>query len=82
MALRLPDFTTVKFSELKTNAGDKLPIFKKPPVVLSANADNTEFKIGYTSKDFFRVTIMDYDESLGETAKKIVYATFIIYSTD
>lgn len=76
------DPATINFSELKTSAGDNLPKFAKPPIVIPALESKTIFRIDFTTKDKFGVTIQDIGESQDVTEKKVFYASFIIYPAD
>lgn len=77
-----PDVTPVKFFELRTSSGDRLPKFKKPPIVIPAINGNTTFRIDFTNIDGFGVTILDNGETLEATQKKIYLGSFIVYPVD
>lgn len=72
----------LKFSELKTVSGDRLPIFKKPPIVLSALSNTAEFKITSINNEEFEVLLIVYGVVDSEVIKHVYYGSFIIYSTD
>jgi len=77
------DIQSIKFSQLRTNIGDRLPIFKKPPFVISAWGKQIEYRIGSTTADEFQVQVLDYSGVNEEQSAKITYyASFIIYEAD
>jgi hypothetical protein len=45
----LDSINVYQFSELKTNLGDRLPLFKKPPVVIPITIDNAMFHVARTT---------------------------------
>jgi hypothetical protein len=74
---------TIKFSQLKTNIGDYLPIFKKPPFVISAWGNQIEFKVSSTTTDEFQVQVLDYSGLTVDQSEKITYyGSFIIYEAE
>ena len=68
-----------KFSELKTNTGDKLPLFRKPPIIISAMSNSTEFKILTVTNESFEVSVNVYNLTESEIIKHFYYGAFIIY---
>lgn len=79
----LLDPTTIKFSLLKTNSGDRLPIFKKPPIVIPAWGKQVEFRVTSTTTEEFQIQVIDYSGlNLDQSAKTTYYGSFIIYEVD
>lgn len=73
----------IKFSELRTISGDRLPIFKKPPIVLSALSNTTEFKISSIDNEGFEGMLIVYGVPIDDKmAKNIYYNSFIIYPVE
>jgi type II secretory pathway pseudopilin PulG len=78
-----PDYPldlTIYFKDLKTSSGDKLPSFKNPPVIISANLNNAFVQIGFTYKDHFDITVSVTDTSI--KANNVLYGKFIIYPVE
>jgi len=79
----LLDPTTIKFSQLKTNTGDRLPLFKKPPIVIAAWGKQIEYRVSSVSSQEIQIQVLDYSGVNMEQSAKITYfASFIIYPTD
>jgi Ca2+/Na+ antiporter len=76
-------YAKLKFSELRTITGDRLPVFKRPPIILSALVNTTEFKIMSIDNESFEVWLTVYGVPIDEKmAKTSYYGSFIIYPTD
>lgn len=74
------DPVTIKFSELKTSNGDRLPVFHRPPIVISGFNKSTRFDIYSVSENDFKVMVMaDGMEINDGYYKTTFYASFIIY---
>ena len=79
----LSDPTTFKFANLKTSTGDRLPQFKKPPIVLTAYLEKAEIKISSITATEFQVQVFDYGGiTIEESEKKTYNSSFIIYEVE
>jgi hypothetical protein len=81
--LGLLDPQIIKFSQLKTNTGDRLPNFKKAPFVIAAWGNKIEYRVSSTTAYEFQVQVIDYSGiSVDQSAKITYYPSFIIYEVE
>ncbi|MES2376356.1 MAG: hypothetical protein V4553_07250 [Bacteroidota bacterium] len=73
----------LKFSDLKTITGDRLPVFKKPPIVLSTLSYNVKFDISLVTNENIEGYLQVYGVPMDEKmSKNTYYTSFIIYPVE
>ena len=74
------DFRQVKFKDLFTISGEKLPLFKTPPSIICFSISNSSLLVSDVTTEGFIINPQGYTFSSSETSKSVIAGDHIMFS--